>query len=91
MSMGLMKTLIASLLLLPVCASSSNADVLDQVQASSETATRLSRTFADGFRAGYKKAYPLGICPIPPIPPIGRNTYGDGYGIGYSRGLIDKP
>ena len=48
-------------------------------------------TFSDGYRAGYKKAYPMGLCPIPPIPPIGRNTYEDGYGMGYAQGLLDKP
>jgi hypothetical protein len=47
-------------------------------------------SFSDGYKAGYKKAYPLGLCPIPPIPPIGKNTYEDGYGMGYAQGVLDK-
>jgi hypothetical protein len=46
--------------------------------------------FAEGFRAGYQKANPMGICPIPPIPPIGSNSYEDGFGLGYAQGMIDK-
>jgi len=58
--------------------------------ATLDVVSPLSESFADGFRAGYKQANPIGICPIPPIPPIGKNSYADGYGIGYARGVIDK-
>lgn len=46
--------------------------------------------FAEGFRAGYQKANPMGMCPIPPIPPIGQDSYQDGFGLGYAQGMIDK-
>jgi hypothetical protein len=46
--------------------------------------------FADGYRDGYKKANPMGMSPIPPIAPIGRNSYEDGFGLGYAQGMIDK-
>ena len=68
---------------------SADANALDHRQ-SSKFSTPLAGTFSDGFRAGYKAAYPLGLCPIPPIPPIGKDTYGHGYGIGYARGVRDK-
>jgi hypothetical protein len=46
--------------------------------------------FADGYRDGYKKANPMSMSPIPPIAPIGRNSYEDGFGLGYAQGMIDK-
>jgi hypothetical protein len=46
--------------------------------------------FSAGFRAGYKKANPYGLCPLPPLPPLGKNTFEDGFGIGYAQGLLDK-
>lgn len=45
--------------------------------------------FNAGFQNGYKKANPISIVPIAPIPPIGKNTYEDGYGIGYAQGTAD--
>ena len=48
----------------------------------------MSKSFSNGYRYGFKKAYPLGMCPIPPIE---KNTYGDGYGMGYSAGMSAKP
>lgn len=45
--------------------------------------------FSRGFENGYKKANPIGVVPIAPIAPIGKNTYQDGYGMGYSRGSAD--
>jgi hypothetical protein len=46
--------------------------------------------FSEGFRDGYRKAHPMGLCPIPPLPPLGKNSYEDGFGMGYMRGLMDK-
>ena len=46
--------------------------------------------FSRGFEHGYKKANPIGVPPIAPIAPIGKNTYQDGYGMGYSRGSADR-
>jgi hypothetical protein len=45
--------------------------------------------FYSGFNAGYEKANPISIPPVPPLPPIGKDTYGDGYGLGYAKGLAD--
>lgn len=50
----------------------------------------LGQGFADGFRAGYQKANPMAICPIPPFPPFGSNSYEDGFGLGYAQGMIDR-
>lgn len=50
----------------------------------------LSGDFSSGYRAGYKKAYPFGLCPLPPLPPLGRNSYEDGFGMGYAQGMLDK-
>ena len=60
-------------------------------QTAPTTIQTASKSFYDGYRDGFKKAYPFGMCPIPPIPPIGKNTYGDGYGMGYSAGMSAKP
>lgn len=50
----------------------------------------LGADFSAGFRAGYKKACPFGLCPLTPLPPLGKDTYADGFGIGYAQGLIDN-
>ena len=47
-------------------------------------------SFRAGWRAGYKKANPMGLVPLAPLPPLGKNTYEDGFGMGYMRGLQDK-
>lgn len=47
-------------------------------------------SFRAGWRAGYKKANPFGLVPLAPLPPLGKNTYEDGFGMGYIRGLQDK-
>ena len=62
-----------------------------QVTTVSAAENSVTNTFQQGFRDGYKKAYPFSIAPIPPIPPIGKNNYADGFGLGYARGLLDKP
>ena len=33
---------------------------------------------------------PMGLVPLPPLPPLGKNTYEDGFGMGYMRGLQDN-
>lgn len=53
-----------------------------------------SQTFNDGYSNGYKEGYCFGksvgciapVTPIAPIPPIGKNTYQDGYNIGFTDG-----
>ncbi len=48
-------------------------------------------SFCDGWNDGYQDALKgclkVDITPICPIPPIGRNTYKDGYGLGYAKAL----
>jgi len=46
--------------------------------------------FARGYREGFKVAYPVGLIPVPPVPPSGKNTYQHGFGMGYAQGLMDK-
>jgi hypothetical protein len=46
--------------------------------------------FDRGYREGYRVAYPIGRSPLPPVPPVGKNTYQHGYGMGYAQGLMDK-
>ena len=46
--------------------------------------------FIAGFKVGYKRAYPLCACPVAPLHPMGRITYADGFGVGYSYGLRDE-
>ena len=55
--------------------------------------------FNEGYKAGYKEGYcfekTVGciskIPPIAPIPPVGKNTYKDGYNIGFTKGKADAP
>ena len=49
----------------------------------------MPKSFADGYREGYAKANRFGICPIPPLPPFGHNTFTDGVGYGYLKGMND--
>lgn len=81
-------TILSLSLLIPIASNAASRITKDSIR-SVENQT-LSSDFSAGYRAGYKKANPTGLCPIPPIPPIGQNTYGDGYGMGYARGLADK-
>ncbi len=64
--------------------------IIPAIHYSYQTAQQISGDYANGYRAGYHKANPMGICPIPPIPEIGRNTYEDGFVDGYNRGISDK-
>ena len=41
----------------------------------------------DGYQDALKGCFKVGITPICPIPPIGRNSYKDGYGLGYAKAL----
>ena len=47
--------------------------------------------FCDGWDDGYQEAlegcYRVGVTPICPIAPIGKNTYKHGYGLGYAKGM----
>jgi hypothetical protein len=61
-----------------------------RLPAKSSEVSQLGSNFSAGFKAGYKRANPHGLCPLPPIPPIGKNTYEDGFGLGYAQGVIDK-
>ena len=53
-----------------------------------------SQTFDEGYKNGYKEGFcfdksigcPSPIAPIAPIPPVGKNTYQDGYNIGFTEG-----
>ena len=56
-----------------------------------ELNTSFAKTFQQGYRDGYKKAHPYGVCPFPPFPPFGKNNYEEGYGMGYMQGKLDKP
>ena len=56
-----------------------------------ELNTSFAKTFQEGFHDGYKKTYPWGKVPIPPVPPAGKNNYKDGFRMGYRRGFLDKP
>ena len=55
--------------------------------------------FSDGYKAGYKEGNCFDktvgcisrIPPIAPIPPVGKNTYKDGYNIGFTKGKSDAP
>lgn len=48
--------------------------------------------FCEGWEDGYQDAlegcFKVGLTPLCPIPPIGRDTYKHGYGMGYSRGEL---
>jgi hypothetical protein len=54
-----------------------------------ENPAQRARDFRTGFKAGYKKADPRGIPPLPPLPEIGHYSYEDGFGVGYAQGLAD--
>ena len=41
----------------------------------------------DGYQDALKGCLKVGVTPICPIPPIGRDSYKDGYGLGYAKGL----
>lgn len=47
-------------------------------------------SFCDGWDEGYQEALDgclrIGVTPICPIPPVGKDTYRHGYGMGYSKG-----
>jgi len=52
--------------------------------------------YNNGYKEGYKKGWCYGhtfcmepFAPIPPIAPLGRDTYNDGYNDGFLKG-IDK-
>jgi len=80
-----MKTLL-TLIVLSFCVLSVPATTVAQ----DHMEIALGSGFSSGYRAGYRAANPYGICPIPPIPPIGKNSYSHGYAYGYSRGCLDK-
>ena len=37
----------------------------------------------DGYRKGLNSS--IGVVPICPVPPVGKDTYQDGFGLGYSK------
>tara|TARA_B110000259_G_C13752329_1_gene297107 strand:- start:70 stop:339 length:270 start_codon:yes stop_codon:yes gene_type:complete len=45
--------------------------------------------FCDGWKEGYKEALAgcmkIGMAPMCPIPPIGKDSYKHGYGMGYAK------
>jgi len=49
--------------------------------------------FCEGWDEGYQEAmdgcFGMGITPICPIAPIGKDTYKHGFGMGYARGEKD--
>lgn len=56
-----------------------------------------SADYSDGYCAGYKAGWCYGsnfciepICPIAPIPELGRDSYQDGYNRGFLAGIAAK-
>ena len=49
--------------------------------------------FCDGWDEGYQEALDgclrVGLTPLCPIPPIGKDTYKHGYGMGYAKATKD--
>jgi hypothetical protein len=49
----------------------------------------VSSDFCDGWEEGYQEALEgclkVGVTPVCPVPPVGKNTYKHGYGIGYAK------
>ena len=51
-----------------------------------------SISFCEGWEAGYKDALDgclkAGVAPVCPTPPIGKDSYKHGYGMGYAKAQI---
>ena len=51
---------------------------------------KLSSDFCDGWEEGYQEALEgclkVGVTPVCPVAPVGKDTYKHGYGMGYAKG-----
>ena len=52
----------------------SDSSVLGNQKQIMELNTSFAKTFNQGWRDGYKKAYPMGFVPFAPFPPFGKTT-----------------
>jgi len=64
--------------------------LLITITLSANTINEMLSDFCNGWEKGYQEAIKgclkVGLTPICPIPPIGRDTYKHGYGMGYYKG-----
>jgi hypothetical protein len=65
---------------------SDNETAKEKIITSSSLATPFCNGWDDGYQAALEGCYKVGVTPVCPVAPVGKNEYKHGYGMGYAKG-----
>ena len=65
---------------------SDNENTKEKIITNSSLKTAFCKGWDDGYQEALKGCFKVGVTPLCPIAPVGKNTYKHGYGMGYAKG-----